>query len=177
MSTLRLTLAFALLLIAALSALAGDPTAPLAGDEIDAVTLAERLQARQTPLLLVDLRDDSDRSSHQSGSIPGAQPLATLEGRVIPPAAILVLVDQGNVERRAGQRIQSQWPDATVLRLRGGFEGWGREVLYPTLRADASARQRAAFDARAKLSRYFGGSPRMIEPGASPLSTRSRQGC
>ena len=57
------------------------------------------------------------------------------------------------------------------------MRAWNDEVLFPQLRRDASAPQRRAFEARAQLSRYFGGSPRVIEPGAQTQRSRSRRGC
>jgi hypothetical protein len=67
--------------------------------------------------------------------------------------------------------------DARLLRLHGGFEAWRDEVLFPHLRADASERERQRFAPRAQLSRYFGGTPRVLEPGTDPAQPRSRRGC
>ena len=47
-----------------------------------------------------------------------------------------------------------------VYFLREGLYEWLTQVVNPTIPANSTAAQRAAFDSAAALSRYFGGSPR-----------------
>jgi hypothetical protein len=61
-----------------------------------------------------------------------------------------------------------------VYFLRGGVNEWLEDVINPTLRANALAKDSIAFDGVSALSRYFGGTPRVGEP--TGLKTR-RRGC
>jgi len=47
-----------------------------------------------------------------------------------------------------------------------GVREWLVDILNPTLPNDASPAARAAFQAQADLSRYFGGLPRIVPAGA-----------
>lgn len=152
---------------AALAAFAGTPESPLARDEVSAVQLAEWIRARQPALVVLDARPPD---AVERDGLPGARPLAGFVGEAGQTVVLYgerstddVLPPNGNPER--------------VLRLRGGIEAWNEDVLFPVMRSDASEEQRAQFTARAGLSRYFGGSPRVLDPGAAARRLRSRRGC
>lgn len=174
MSRLRIGLAVTALLLAGFAALAGSPQAPLAADEISPVALAERLQQGDTTLRVIDLRPvEGDASA----SIPGALGIdAAMQLDPRQDQTVVVFADH-DVDPKAWAALHSRWPALRLLRLRDGLAGWNAEVMYPTLRSDASARQRAAFSQRAALSRYFGGSPVIVEPGTLSVGQRSRRGC
>lgn len=166
----RSVLAFAALAVGALAAVAGNPQPPLADDEIAAVDVAAWLRDRKEGLRILDARTvdafDTDR-------LPGAQPLAD----AAPGAGdIVVVYADRDVDSGVADALRRQ-SGARVLRLRGGLRAWSDEVLFPVIRDDASARQAERFEARAALSRYFGGTPRRLEPGAVVGRTRSRRGC
>lgn len=164
------TAALFALVVGTLAALAGDVDPPPAADEVSASELAAWIRDRRPGLLLLDLRDveafDRDR-------LPGAQRLPDVGADAIAAAdTIVVYADAGNdagLPRLSGA--------ARVLRLHGGVGAWNDDVLFPTLRADANARQQRDFAPRAALSRYFGGSPRLLDAGAAPARNRSRRGC
>ena len=163
----RLLLAALATCAGALAAAAGSPVPPLARDEISATQLAEWIHARRPGLVVLDARP---AESMQRGRLPGARAVAEFEGDA---GATVVLYG----DRRAEEVPTWRGPALRVLRLRGGIEAWDRDVLFPVLRADASEAQRREFEPRARLSRYFGGSPRVLDPGAKASRVRSRRGC
>ena len=190
MSRLHRLLAVLTLAAGALAAVAQHPRPGLASDEVSAVELAEWIRARKPGLLVLDLRP-ADQT--HSGQVPGAQMPAELKlagvdhvalglarPGFIDPSELNTIVIYGpeNVEPLAVDVLlgRSNNPPR-LLRLHGGIAAWNAEVLFPSIRADASERQRKAFAARAELSRYFSGSPRVLDPGEHATAARSRQGC
>lgn len=167
----RVLLAALALVAATFAAVAGDALPPLGADEISAVDLALWIRERRPHVVIVDARAveefDQDR-------IPGAQ-LAKDVAAVALTSADTIVVYTGAGADAGALLGMSRAP--RILRLHGGISAWNDEVIFPVLRADANATQRRDFAARAQLSRYFGGAPRLLDPGASPARGRSRRGC
>jgi hypothetical protein len=153
---------------AALAALARQPEPPLSSDEVSAVELAGWIRDRRPGLVIVDLRGTA---AMQRGALPGARTVDELVDSGIGLDTLVIYAD------RQADAATMRGFARRVLMLRGGIEAWNAQVLFPVVRADASTAQRREFEARAKLSRYFGGSPRVLEPGARRQPGRSRRGC
>jgi rhodanese-related sulfurtransferase len=164
-------LALLALVTGTLAAIAGTVAPPPAADEVPAAELAQWIRDRRPGLLVVDVRSaeafDGDR-------LPGARLLADIDADTLHSADTVVVYADGRADP-AELRGMSNVPG--VLRLHGGVAAWNEEVLFPVLRADASERQQRDFATRALLSRYFGGSPSLLDPGALPARGRSRKGC
>jgi len=122
-------------------------------------------------LLVVDARTteafDHDR-------LPGARLLEDVDADALASADTVVVYADSSTDAGALRGLPST---RHVLRLHGGIAAWNDQVLFPVLRADANERQQRDFAARAQLSRYFGGSPRRLDPGAAIPRVRSRRGC
>jgi hypothetical protein len=157
-----------------LAALAGNAQLPLAQDEITAVALAQALRAREVGLLVIDTRPDDDSDRQQ---VPGAQSLADLDTSALPQGGTVVVYGEGDIDTTLLDTLRRQPGTRRYLRLRGGLRAWNADVMYPVLRSDASARQQAQFSAQVALSRYFGGTPRQLDPGTATPQARSRRGC
>jgi rhodanese-related sulfurtransferase len=173
MSTLaRTLLALLALSTGALAAIAGSPRPAPAADEVEASELAGWIRDRRPGLFVLDARSaaafDRDR-------LPGARRLADVVPDALHTGAIVVVYADRRVDDAVVESLRGPPGARRVLRLHGGVEAWNEDVLFPVIRADASAARRRAFEPRAQLSRYFGGSPRVLEPGATP--SRSRRGC
>lgn len=152
---------------AALAALARSPEPPPAPDEISAVELAGWIGARRPGLVVLDTRTPD---AMERDGLPGARPVAGFDG-----ADVDTVVLYG--DRRVDQAPPLRGNPQRVLRLRGGIAAWNEDVLFPVIRSDASEQLQREFAHRAQLSRYFGGSPRVLDPGAQARRTRSRRGC
>jgi len=171
MNAVRTTLACLALAAGGLAAVAGSAEPPLAADEIAAVDLAQRIVDRQAALVVVDVRDADTIAQDR---IPGARPLDGIGA--LPADATVVVYGERGVDARVAESLRASTGATRVLRLHGGYDAWNGEVLFPTVRDDATAAQQRRFAERAALARYFGGTPRRIDAGA-PLPTRSRRGC
>jgi rhodanese-related sulfurtransferase len=168
----RAMLVLLALVTGALAAIAGNVAPPPAADEVSAVDLAQWIRDQRPGLLVVDLRAaeafDRDR-------LPGARLVADVDADALGSADTVVVYADARADAGALRGL-SNVPRVSV-RLHGGIGAWNEEVLFPVLRADASAQQQRDFATRALLSRYFGGSPRLLDPGALPARGRSRHGC
>jgi len=167
----RAMLGLLALVMGTLAAIAGSVVPPPAADEVSAVDLAQWIQDRRPGLLVVDARAaeafDRDR-------LPGARLIADIDADALRSADTVVVYAEAGVDATALRELSNV---RRLLRLHGGIAAWNEDVLFPVIRADASERQQRDFAARAALSRYFGGSPRLLDPGASPARGRSRHGC
>jgi rhodanese-related sulfurtransferase len=167
----RALLALLALVLGSLAAIAGNVAPPPAADEVSAVDLAQWIHDQRPGLLVVDARAaeafDRDR-------LPGARPIADIDTDALHSIDTVVVYADTRADAVALLGLSNV---PRVLRLHGGIAAWNEEVLFPVLRADASERQQRDFVTRAALSRYFGGSPRLLDPGASPARFRSRHGC
>ena len=171
-ATIRRSLALVALAAGAFAALAGDPRPPLRDDEIAAIDLAKRLRDRHEGVRLVDTRAADAIAQDR---LPGARALIDADLAGFSGDTVVIYAD-GNVDPGVVDALPRS-SGARYLRLRGGLRAWHDEVLFPVLRADATAAQAQRFEARAQLSRYFGGTPRRLDPGAESGRPRSRQGC
>lgn len=176
--------------LAILAAATGDPPVRLLPDAqlpvppgVDAVTLAERIRARE-PLLVLDARDPA---SFATFSVPTAVHVDadTLE-RVRAPGEVIVYARRDADAVRIAARMRARALDAAVLE--GGVQAWVEEVLEPRLYLDATAADTLSYRRVAEVSRYFGGVPRAgIErppPGATAdaaaddaIARTQRRGC
>jgi rhodanese-related sulfurtransferase len=167
----RIVLGLLALAAGTLAAIAGSVVPPPAADEVSAVVLAQWIRDRRPGLLVVDARAaeafDLDR-------LPSARPIADIDADALRSADTVVVYADGRAEADALHGLSN---GLRVLRLQGGLAAWNEEVIFPVLRADAGARQQRDFATRATLSRYFGGSPHLLNPGASAARARSRKGC
>jgi rhodanese-related sulfurtransferase len=167
----RVLLATLALIAAAFAAIAGDAVPPPGADEVSAVDLALWIRERRPHLFVVDARAVEEFDQNR---IPGAQLLKDVDAVALTSADTIVVYADASTDADALRGL----PRAPrILRLHGGIGAWNDDVIFPVLRAHANATQRRDFAARAQLSRYFGGTPRLLDLGASPTRGRSRRGC
>lgn len=152
------------------AALAGTrPVAPA----VDVVQLAEWIRNRH-PLTVVDLRDADAFAQFR---IPTSRqvPVDALDTLT---ADTLVLVDGG--DGTAAETARRLLP-RTVYWVEGGAEAWARDLLNATIAEGAPDAAFAAFARTALLSRYFGGTPRIVPAGGDTtgagIGATVRRGC
>lgn len=138
---------------------------------VSATQLAEWIRRREPGLRIVDLRS---AEAFEAYRIPGAhhQDPDSPFRIAVSDRDLLVLVS-------ANGRIPAQ----TIMQLRNigargihvlhnGLRGWLEEVINPVLAAGTTPQARQRVEARAELSRYFGGQPRIASP-ADPSAAES----
>ena len=156
------------------SAFTGSARPPPASDAVGAETLAQWIRDRQPGLVLLDARA---ATANEEEGLPGATAAVDAGLRKVPENSTVIVYGDGDIDADVLERLRQRVHAQRYLRLQGGMQAWNDEVLYPTLRSDASAAQRARFETRASLSRYFGGTPRQLDPGVVAARSRSRRGC
>jgi rhodanese-related sulfurtransferase len=150
-------------------------------DHVPAVELARWIRARQRGLRVVDVRSAAEfRVFH----IPGAEHVAleALAGTRFGPDETVVLYSEAGIHGAQAWVFLRALGHRRAYFLRGGLREWLDDVMTPAIAADAPADARAAFAEVAELSRWFGGTPRSIDPTAAPageLDARlaRRRGC
>ena len=185
---LRALLAAAALLLGAGALAAGDPyrgsharvdVAELARavereeDHVDALELARRIRAGEPGLRVVDVRPPEEFAAYH---VPGAEnvPLTGLQRAGFRPDETVVLYSGGGAHAAQAWVLLRAMGLRRVFFLRGGLYEWLDEVMEPRIAQDAPPEREAAFREAAELSRFFGGTPRVLapaegDPGRDPL--------
>lgn len=172
--SLKSKLALAAFVLGAL-AVFGDPTgggavtlhpqelAALVQKEVDHVSvhdLAGWIIQGKSDYRLIDLRDAGAYSAYH---IPPAENLAItdLPGDTLARNEKIVLYSEGGIHSAQAWFLLKAQGFEGVYILRGGLDEWNDRILYPTLPANATPQQRAAFEKDRQLSAFFGGTPRI----------------
>jgi rhodanese-related sulfurtransferase len=143
---------------------------------LDPLQLAEWIFDKQDDFLLVDLRT---RSKFAQYHLPYAKHLGSLgmdasalHGK---PMIVAYLGDASVPPDVLAVLSGSSSPE--VYLLWGGVDGWAKRVLFPDLTHTRSLKAEE-IERIAKLSRYFGGTPRLLEEqtGRTPAGYL-REGC
>jgi rhodanese-related sulfurtransferase len=136
---------------------------------IGTIELARWIRDARPGLRVLDIRDAGEFEAYH---IPTALhvPRGDLPSAAPEPGETVVLYTDGDqpaadavAELRARGYDQVFW-------LHEGLAGWADRILEPTLRADATEAERAAFRDVSDLARWFGGVPR-TDAGAPVTAT------
>jgi len=127
-------------------------------DHVTAAELAGWIKDRRAGLRVVDVRSVEE---YESFHIPTAERIAidSLVSAHFSPTETIVLYSEGGPHAAQAWVFLHALGYEKVYFLRGGAYEWIEQIVSPTLPAGASAKDSAAFDTTAALSRYFGGTP------------------
>lgn len=142
-------------------------------DHVSVDELAGWIVTGRADYRLIDLRDAKAFAEYH---VPTAEnvPVTELGPERLGRQEKLVLYSDGGIHATQAWMLLRAQGYRSVYTLRGGLEEWKDEVLFPTLSAEAKPAERAAFERRAQLARFFGGTPRQggsasAEPLPLPL--------
>jgi rhodanese-related sulfurtransferase len=135
-------------------------------DHVTAVELAQWIRERRRDLRLIDIRDAESFATYH---VPTAERLSldSLVQTAFPPDETIVLYSDGGAHAAQGWTFLRALGYRRVFFLRGGLNEWLETVITPTLPEHPSASARGESEKIAALSRYFGGSPKVVA-GESP---------
>jgi rhodanese-related sulfurtransferase len=138
--------------------------APHAVPAVSAIELGERIMEGDTMLRVYDLRSSAE---YQQFHIPGARSAAV---EAIEPGELDIIVYAGNdgTAAQTAAALHAQH-GSRVRYLEGGLHAWITRVHEPRLAIDATPAEQAEFPRAARLSRFFGGTPRADVPRAEIL--------
>jgi rhodanese-related sulfurtransferase len=127
-------------------------------DHVTATELAGWIKDRRSGLRVVDVRSVDE---YDSFHIPTAErvPIDSLVSARFSPSETIVLYSEGGPHAAQAWVFLRALGYEKVYFLRGGAYEWIEQIVSPTLPIGASAKDSAAFDTTAALSRYFGGTP------------------
>ena len=137
-------------------------------DQVAAPDLATWILEGRADYRLIDLRDGKAFAEYH---IPGAEQIAitALPDQSFAPTERIVLYADGGTQSAQAWFLMKARGARNVYMLSGGLEAWKREVLYPTLAAEASLDQRTQNEERSRIATHFGG--QAIVAGASPATS------
>jgi len=135
-------------------------------DHVTAVELAQWIREHRSDLRLIDVRDAESFAAYH---VPTAERLSldSLVQTAFRPDETIVLYSDGGAHAAQGWTFLRALGYRRVFFLRGGLNEWLETVIAPTLPEHPSAPERGETEKIAALSRYFGGSPKVVA-GESP---------
>ena len=147
-------------------------------NQIDVISLAKKIRARES-ILLIDLRDDDSRAQM---SLPTAISLSDALPKLNKyEKEETTIVVYGYEDNRLWVNLHE---DGYPLHfLANGVHQWMSSILSPVVYRKAPEKELQAFAANSEISRYFGGLPRFSDVPVVALSTEQqladlrRQGC
>ncbi|HVF40611.1 MAG TPA: rhodanese-like domain-containing protein [Gemmatimonadaceae bacterium] len=140
---------------------------------VSPVQLAQWIRDTKRGLRVLDVRDPIQ---FEEMHIPGAERIDDADhanNRFSPDETIVVYSDNDNEAARMQTSLRKRGHPQIAI-LRGGLSAWIEEILNPTLAFNATESAKKKFDRVAELSRYFGGVPRIAEPGEASASSSNR---
>ena len=191
MSTVR-SLGAGALLLGLAAPFAGSPYLPAQGgidvdglariiasgeDHVTASELANWIRDRKPNLRVIDVRDVDAFAAY---SIPTAEniPIDRLAHTSFSKEDTIVLYSEGGAHAGQAWVLLRALGLTKVYFIAGGMVDWHEEIMTPELPADATEEEKRAFEARAELSRYFGGEPQIGpargEASVKPAAERAR---
>jgi rhodanese-related sulfurtransferase len=137
-------------------------------NEVDHVTvqdLADRIITGSTEYRLLDLRD---ADSYAKYHIPGAEnvPLTGLPDYPVLRNEKIILYSGGGIHSAQAWFLLKAKGYPAAYMLLGGLNSWEDEILFPELAENAAPEAVAEFAKTQEVSRYFGGSPRIVGQAA-----------
>ncbi|MGK9476515.1 rhodanese-like domain-containing protein [Melioribacter sp. OK-6-Me] len=124
------------------------------------VELADWIIKGKVDFTLIDVRNEDKFNEYH---IPGAMNVSSesiLEAGLMKNEKILIYGDDDILTAETWFLLKSAGYRKVYI-LKDGMRGWQNNVLYPTLRADASDQEKSEFEKLKQVSFYFGGEPRI----------------
>lgn len=143
--------------------------ARIAGQHADQLApgeLADRIIQGKSDFTLIDLRDEKEFASYH---IPTARnvPLAALDYDFAPRNENIVLYSGDDTQAAQAWVLLKAQGFRSVYCVSGGMTQWQNAVLFPRKPAGTPPELMAAFEKRAQVAKYFGGTPQgSIDPSA-----------
>jgi rhodanese-related sulfurtransferase len=143
-------------------------------DHVTAVELAAWIKERRPDLRVVDVRTAEEFDAYH---VPTAEriPIDSIGLSTLRPSELIVLYSEGGAHAAQAWVLLRALGYRNVYFLRGGLYEWIEQIMSPSLAADASPKDSAAFAKNMEISRYFGGVARASSIVPDPVLTLPRQ--
>ncbi len=129
-------------------------------DHVTPLEVAEQLYAGKK-IRLIDLRDSSSFAQQHIFNSENLSIQQVVNGGIKRNEHI-VLYSEGGIHASQSWILLKLKHFDSFYTLLGGFAGWKEEILYPTLKAEATSEEKEKLERRKMLSLFFGGEPKII---------------
>ena len=139
-------------------------------DHITAAELSDWIIQGRADYRLIDLREPEAYTAYHIPTAESAM-LTQLPDYGLSRNEKVVLYSEGGIHAaQAWMLLKAQGYKAVYMVL-GGLDAWKEEVLFPTHAETASPEQKAQFERRSYVSKFFGGTPQSGTAAASEASS------
>jgi len=131
---------------------------------ISPLELAEKIISGNEYFTLVDLRTPQE---FEKGTIPGAININLkdiFENALSRNQKIILFSDEDTKTLNAWLSLKAM-EYKNVYVLKGGYQGWKDEVLFPKIPLDTTVAGKEKYEKIKQISLYFGGSPLIVSEG------------
>jgi len=153
-------------------------------DHVSAEEVGRWIMERKPGLRVVDVRDRQDFDAYH---IPSALniPLDSLLDAGLLKNETIVLYSEGGIHAAQAWLVMRAQGYQKVYSLKGGLQEWIDAIIHPTISNNPSAEEKASFEKKREMTRYFGGRPSILSPGdkvsgkttTRPLKKIMKEGC
>ena len=136
-----------------------------ADDHVSPTDLATWIIEGRADYRLIDLRDHDAFAEYH---IPNAEnlPLVSLAALDAAPGEKLVVYSSGDLHAAQAWMLLVGRGHRGATTLRGGIEGWKKDVLFPVRPEHPTSEEKAHFEKAAHVATVFGGQPRTSAAGS-----------
>ncbi|MCX6152923.1 MAG: rhodanese-like domain-containing protein [Candidatus Kapabacteria bacterium] len=123
--------------------------------------LADWLIRKKADFKLIDLRSEAKFNEYNIPSSINMSSTELLSLKSSKNGKILIYSDDNLQAAEAWYLLKSKQYKAVYL-LSGGINAWKDKILFPSISSNASADVKAQFAKLSEMSKFFGGSPRIL---------------
>lgn len=139
-------------------------------DKIEVITLADWLIKEKSDFTLVDLRSEKEYSEYNIPTSVNIK-MENLLGSDLMRNEKIILYGVDDIASAQAWFVLKSSNYKGVYILKGGMNGWKKEVLFPTLAVNATPEQSSAFEKLKQISLHFGGTPQLASEGQTTTAT------
>jgi rhodanese-related sulfurtransferase len=134
-------------------------------DHVSVDELADWIIRGTSDYRLIDLRSAQEFAEYH---IPGAEniPVTSLPDAGLLRNEKILLYSEGGTHSAQAWFLLKALKYKNVYILKNGLAEWKDRILFPSLAENASPEEKAAFEKRIEVSKFFGGSPQTGSAGA-----------
>jgi rhodanese-related sulfurtransferase len=127
-------------------------------DNVKAEELASWIIQGKSDYRLLDLRNEKEFEDYHIQTAESV-PFAKLEGYDISRNEKIILYSTDGIQSSQGWMLLKAKGFNGVYMLSGGLEEWKQKILFPICPDSGSADEKAAFEKKKEISKFFGGVP------------------
>lgn len=136
--------------------------------------LAEWLISKKTGFMLIDIRSPKLYGEYYIPTAVNIQPESIIDLNIPKSQKIIIYSDDNLQSAQTWLLLKSKYYKAVYM-LKGGISAWRDQILFPVIPDSIATEEQAKYRKLTEISKYFGGSPRVLTQGAQMVQSIPQQ--